>query len=381
MTEDENMCIICCEPCSPDEKYFFPCPCGFQLCAFCLAKLDSCPSCRRKYNKASFKRPTHEEIAQLKAREQRVARASGKLSTMALPPHQNTFISHLKSQNVRYAKSIPESEKAHVRVLQPNLVYAIGIPVHFTTDELKGPNFFGQYGPIQKMVSKTNAGNKYYQDVQALYITYTREEDAYDAIVSASDSFLEGHRITCCYGTTKYCYAFRSGRSCVAKDCLFLHEETPHQIVFTQEDMNNKRKQLTLTHPKLDRKHITYHGCSNQSYRLPPSWTRIQSKMTPHEITAISRGDSLEGDGFKDVSVSKESSYHPSKIEDSTDQSSAPEHADYDERRYALDDELNLFGGNSFHISAEDLLQAQLCFSSLVLPDRTNFIPIPNRIE
>jgi hypothetical protein len=51
---DDDCCPLCVEPYETADRYFEPCPCGFQLCMFCWNKIrevgsGQCPGCRATY--------------------------------------------------------------------------------------------------------------------------------------------------------------------------------------------------------------------------------------------------------------------------------------------------------------------------------------------
>ena len=109
-----------------------------------------------------------------------------------------------------------------------NLVYVIGL-IPTIKDEnsllqtLRGPDYFGQYGEIEKIVVSKAKSTSPTQGI-GVYVTYARKEDAALCIGSV-DGSLNGERVLRAqYGTTKYCSAFLRGETCTNKNCSFLHE-------------------------------------------------------------------------------------------------------------------------------------------------------------
>ena len=56
---EEEVCPICCNELTDDDKALIPCKCGFQICLWCLHKMmdemgGKCPAGRTPYNKANF---------------------------------------------------------------------------------------------------------------------------------------------------------------------------------------------------------------------------------------------------------------------------------------------------------------------------------------
>ncbi|TNJ28820.1 putative Transcriptional repressor NOT4Hp [Giardia muris] len=274
-SDGTELCPLCCnELNSEDERLFFPCPCNFQVCAFCFARIQDrdCPHCRTPYAKGNYRTLTPAEFAvqfphrvrRQQAGKHTAARSSG--------------------MDILCATSIPRSELPHVRVLQTNLVYVTGVTNSLTTDELKSPLFFGRYGHITKLVAKP--GQYTNRSTQALYITYTHKESAHECIISATDTYLGGHLLKCSFGTTKFCNAFLENRTCVNRECMFLHEVRPDQVVFTENDMSHKKRFNEQTHPRVPSNRITYAENQGQLNGLPPSWTKEQFKKSCANSTA-----------------------------------------------------------------------------------------------
>ena len=87
----------------------------------------------------------------------------------------------------------PNHFAVNVRVVQRNLVYVIGLsPAIADEAVLRSSNFFGQYGPISKiMVNKShlvNSPKKSAKNSSAAYITYKDAADA-QAAIECVDTF------------------------------------------------------------------------------------------------------------------------------------------------------------------------------------------------
>ena len=57
MSDDSDVdeCPLCLEEIDITDKYFKPCPCGYQICRFCWNHIKNdlnslCPACRRCYD-------------------------------------------------------------------------------------------------------------------------------------------------------------------------------------------------------------------------------------------------------------------------------------------------------------------------------------------
>lgn len=198
---------LCIEEFDLSDKNFKPCPCGyqvrerfirkelttayflFQICQFCFNSLkttyekSTCPNCRRPYDEKTiqYKIPTAEEFKldqQNKNRKQAAAKR--------------------KETEKREIETSGRRNLAGVRVKQMNLVYIIGL-IPSIKDEnlllqtLRGQDYFGQYGEIEKIVvskAKPNAPN---QGI-GVYVTYARKEDA-ALCIHTVDGSLNGDRV------------------------------------------------------------------------------------------------------------------------------------------------------------------------------------------
>ncbi|ODM94484.1 CCR4-NOT transcription complex subunit 4 [Orchesella cincta] len=225
--DDENViCPLCMENLDIDDKSFFPCTCGYQICRFCWHRIrsesddqnGSCPACRKAYseNPATFKPLSSEDIQKIKLQ---------------------------KRQKDQQKKQKSESGKRHLadlRVVQKNLVFVVGIsPRIADSDVLKKNEFFGKFGKIHKVVV-----NPCLQGTTAsAYITYVKAEDALRAIQSVNNIPFDGKTIKVSLGTTKYCSHFMRNQTCPKTECMYLHHYGDPDASFTKEDMQAGKHQ------------------------------------------------------------------------------------------------------------------------------------------
>ncbi|KIV92163.1 hypothetical protein PV10_06624 [Exophiala mesophila] len=217
--DDEETCPLCIEEFDLSDKNFRPCPCGYQICQFCFNSLkntyekSTCPNCRRPYDEKTiqYKIPTAEEF---------------KLDQMN--KNKKQAAAKRKETEKREVESSSRRNLAGVRVKQQNLVYVIGLIPSIKDEQallqtLRGPEYFGQYGEIDKIVvSKTKPGAA--NQGIGVYVTYARKEDA-ALCINSVDGSLNGDRVLRAqFGTTKYCSAYLRGEVCNNKSCSFLHE-------------------------------------------------------------------------------------------------------------------------------------------------------------
>jgi hypothetical protein len=137
---------------------------------------------------------------------------------------------------------IPRAALTNVRVVQPNLVYAVGISMEIChEDTLKDAEFFGQFGKTVKI--SVNRSNQYasamarHGPTGSAYVTFKRAEDALRCIKMIDGNLWRGKPVKACFGTTKYCNAFLKGVTCNNPDCLYLHELADDADCLTKEEV------------------------------------------------------------------------------------------------------------------------------------------------
>ncbi|EXJ91372.1 hypothetical protein A1O1_04484 [Capronia coronata CBS 617.96] len=243
--DDEETCPLCIEEFDLSDKNFRPCPCGYQICQFCFNSLkntyekSTCPNCRRPYDEKTiqYKIPTAEEF---------------KLDQ--LNKNKKQAAAKRKETEKREVENSSRRNLAGVRVKQQNLVYVIGLIPQIKDEQallqtLRGPDYFGQYGEIEKIVvskAKPGAAN---QGI-GVYVTYARKEDA-ALCINTVDGSLNGDRVLRAqYGTTKYCSAYLRGETCNNKNCSFLHETGEDgQHTSLQNEPHGPRRVTAISQP------------------------------------------------------------------------------------------------------------------------------------
>lgn len=175
--DDEECCPLCIEDFDLFDKHFKPCPCGYQICQFCFNSLKTvnevptCPNCRRKYDESTveYRLPTPEEVKLDQLNKSKRAAAAKR-----------------KEIEKREVETSNRRNLAGVRVKQQNLVYVIGLEPS-KKDEvslielLRGKEYFGQYGPIEKIVVSKPKPGSINQGI-GVYVTFKNNEDAASCI-------------------------------------------------------------------------------------------------------------------------------------------------------------------------------------------------------
>jgi CCR4-NOT transcription complex subunit 4 len=95
------------------------------------------------------------------------------------------------------ADSLSRKHLAGLRVVQKNLVYVTGLTPTIREDRLldtlRGPEYFGQYGKIIKIVVSKARENAQHQQSVGVYVTFARKEDA-EQCIKAVDGSSNGDR-------------------------------------------------------------------------------------------------------------------------------------------------------------------------------------------
>ncbi|KAK9371031.1 hypothetical protein V1509DRAFT_615558 [Lipomyces kononenkoae] len=232
--DEEEVCPLCVEEFDISDKGFKPCPCGYQVCQFCYNNIRQnpqlngrCPGCRRPYDDESveYKIVTTEEWRQDHQKQTRREKE--------------------KKQKERERKEIEQASRKHLsgmRVIQKNLVYVVGLNPHIPHEELlntlRGDQFFGQYGKIQKIVvNRRNNGGSGNGGI-GVYVTYVKKEDAAKCIAAVDGSMNDGKVLRAAYGTTKYCSSYLRNQPCPNPNCMFLHEPGEEADSYTRQDLS-----------------------------------------------------------------------------------------------------------------------------------------------
>ncbi|EON69265.1 hypothetical protein W97_08425 [Coniosporium apollinis CBS 100218] len=285
--DGEETCPLCVEDMDPQDRKFRPCPCGYQICQFCYNNIKNnvnglCPACRRPYDEKNidYTPPSAEELANHKANLQAQARKKA--------------AARQKEAQKREADNLSRKHLAGLRVVQKNLVYVTGLSPTTREDRLletlRGPQYFGQYGKIVKIVVSNAKHTSMSQPAVGVYVTFENKEDAAKCI-AAVDGSQNGERILRAqYGTTKYCSAYLRNEICNNRNCMFLHEPGEENESFTRQDMSSisaiSSQQPAQVHTSSSR--------PLQPQAPPP-------QQAPHPIAAASqpmdKQDSKDGSG------------------------------------------------------------------------------------
>jgi len=235
--DDEESCPLCIEELDLSDRNFHPCPCGYQICQFCFNNIKNnmnslCPACRRPYDEKTiqWKVVTPEEIAEFRANIQK---------------NQKKRAAEQRQKEVQKREAEKENRKnlVGVRVVQKNLVYVTGLTPTVREDELlktlRQPQFFGQYGNIQKISISNRKSSDGQNQSLGIYVTFERKEDASRCIQAVNGSQNGDRVLRAQLGTTKYCSAWLRHEQCTNRQCMFLHELGEEEDSYTRQDLSS----------------------------------------------------------------------------------------------------------------------------------------------
>ncbi|KAI0026064.1 hypothetical protein F4780DRAFT_718326 [Xylariomycetidae sp. FL0641] len=235
--DEEDTCPLCIEEFDLSDRNFRPCPCGYQICQFCYNNLKNnlnglCPACRRPYDEKDiqWKVVTHEEEAEFRANIQK---------------NQKKRATEQRQKEVQKREAERENRKnlQGVRVVQKNLVYVTGLTPNVREDELlrtlRRPEFFGQYGNIQKISISNRKGSDGQQQSLGIYVTFEKKEEAARCIQAVNHSQNGDRILKAQLGTTKYCSAWLRHEQCGNRQCMFLHELGDEEDSYTRQDLSS----------------------------------------------------------------------------------------------------------------------------------------------
>lgn len=127
---------------------------------------------------------------------------------------------------------------AKIRIIKKNLVHVHGFPSSLADEEkLALPEYFGQYGKIEKKLIVYKINPQTNKKTFSAYITYSNEKEAAFAILSVDSLLIEGKIIRAFFGTTKYCNYFLNNCRCPNMDkCMFLHHLVKEKDIIIEEN-------------------------------------------------------------------------------------------------------------------------------------------------
>ena len=306
--DDEAICPLCTEEMDVTDKSINFCKCGYQLCLWCWHHLmetaakdnavGRCPNCRTPYDpeRITMEKVDPKELEKTRRQAKAAAKPQSKPGSAA-------------SSKDTGGMSVAASRKHlhNVRVVQRNLVYAVGLPLHCCREEvLRRNEWFGRFGKIVKVSANRNGAYSTAQNgpTGSAYVTFHREDEAIRCISKMDGMSVDGKTIRACFGTTKYCNTFLRGLQCLNPDCLYLHDFGSAVDSFTKEEMLAKygsKHQVFHSHQNQKPQHQN-HNQQQQQHRHSPSLdgngdgpSSTSSSSSPEACPAAGNGDRRGG--------------------------------------------------------------------------------------
>lgn len=176
--------------------------------------------------------------------------------------------------------------------MQKNLVYITGLAPTVREDELlktlRKPEFFGQYGVIQKISISNRKSSDGQHHSLGIYVTFEKPEEATRCIQAVHGSQNGDRVLKAQYGTTKYCSAWLKNEKCNNPGCMFLHEQGDEEDSYTRQDlssMNSIHTQRPLP------------GGNSSSFRTTPRQQTSQPTSTSVS-QSMARSSSKDGSDY-----------------------------------------------------------------------------------
>lgn len=218
-----------------------------------------CPACRTPYSADphAFSAVDRQEIVK-KNREKKLKEKQEKKVTEKVTP-----------VGAKPAHSAIDRRHLHnYRVVQRNLVYVLGLPASWGSEELlRRAEYFGQYGKINKVVIHRGHSSNTGGTISA-YITFAHKEDAKASIYALDGHCVEDHLLRASFGTTKYCNNFIRNVPCNNPECVYLHELGDDDDRFTKEEIQSGHTKLMPT-PGKDQTIVTGNGGPSGTGKRP----------------------------------------------------------------------------------------------------------------
>ncbi|KAI2636727.1 hypothetical protein GGS21DRAFT_542671 [Xylaria nigripes] len=286
--DEDDTCPLCIEEFDLSDRNFRPCPCGYQICQFCFNNLKNnlsglCPACRRPYDEkdVKWKVVTREEEAEFRANIQK---------------NQKKRATEQRQKEAQKREAEKENRKnlQGVRVVQKNLVYVTGLTPTVREDELlktlRKPEFFGQYGNIQKISISNRKSSDGQQQSLGIYVTFEKKEDASRCIAAVHGSHNGDRVLKAQLGTTKYCSAWLRHEQCGNRQCMFLHELGDEEDSYSRQDLSS----LNSVHTQ---RPLSNTASSSRSASRPQAPTGPLPAVSQPMVRSSSKEESEAGDG------------------------------------------------------------------------------------
>ncbi len=154
-----------------------------------------------------------------------------------------------RARAVSVAMQKAKTNLKHVRIVQRNLVYIIGLSLSLAREEvLRRADMFGKFGRVTRVL--VNRAHPYNAEMPggpsiSAYVQYARDSDAGQAARQMNLSVYDGRELRCAIACTKYCGVFVAAGvvdagvtvHCGNEGCIYVHELVTSEDVLTREEV------------------------------------------------------------------------------------------------------------------------------------------------
>ena len=218
----KKRCPLCFEDLRENEEEWYPCKCGYQLCAQCLHNIketvelykNQCPSCRSFYKENCEK-----------------------------------FI------GPKYAPYDPKKYIPDLFFVSDNILQITNIPEeYFDVTSLKRVSCLGQYGKIKNIIVESNDYAMYRHtvdnNVKVCYVEFEKSSDARNCYM-----MLGGYRgISVHFAVNTQCFFYKNGNECSLHTCFKIHGDIKGKKMFPRKYLKAPAGEFrALLSPRINR--------------------------------------------------------------------------------------------------------------------------------
>lgn len=253
MDDDEDdvpTCPLCLEELDATDRAVKACQCGYQVCLWCLHTIRErlnrrCPACRTLYEEQNFKfDDVNPEQAAKEAKERKTAKKERERR------EKLQEIERERARAIVLSQQKAKSNLKHVRILQRNLVYVIGLSLTLAREEvIRRSDMFAKYGKMMRIL--VNRSHPFNADAPggpsiSAYVQYYRDADALAAVRAMNNAVFDGREIRCAIATTKYCDTYvrnvqtgdpAATYHCGNAHCMYYHTTSQSDSILAREDV------------------------------------------------------------------------------------------------------------------------------------------------
>ena len=315
-------------------------------------------------------------------------------------------LQHLKNQiNLNFQKF------SKFRIIQKNLVHFQGFPEELNdVNILASPEYFGQYGTINKICLVPIKDNRTYHSA---YITFQTEEQAAYCILAVDSIKIKNHLVRAFFGTTKYCNNFIKGYPCLNKTCKFLHyiADNKNDIIINDikfgysEHINlakkiigfgslksldyiNKNYNLNIKHILPDIRHIysfEHINDKNKNHRKQSTSSNNYTNNTNNSGNNSGKDNDTMNDSFNSITHNINEFINEFLEDDDYDKKNNNEEEKYEEKKEDKKEEeipnKFLFKNKNIHKIIDGLLQRKSFFKQFEKYDFGKSLLLKNEID